>query len=132
MGSGVPVERYYTDGGIYTSKEFTRALHDKCQGISHSVVGCIYHNGVADITIKNVGTITITMMIHDALRYPNTNEKSLCPMDMFHSVQLHKYTLHISSVMSPEVFWTSSKSYHRDIQNAHSWGRHSYVLEPRL
>ena len=47
MGSGVPVDIYSTDNGIYTSKDFTIELHVKVQGIRHSGVGGQHHNGVA-------------------------------------------------------------------------------------
>ena len=68
MGEGVPVESYSTDNGIYMSKEFTRDMYRKVQGIRHSVVEGYHHNGVAENVIKNVVIIARTMMIHDALR----------------------------------------------------------------
>ena len=46
MDSGVPVESYYTDNGIYTSKEFIIELHDKDQGIGNNEVGGHHHNGI--------------------------------------------------------------------------------------
>ena len=39
MDSGVPVESYYTDNGIYTSKDFTRDMYCKGQVIRKSGVG---------------------------------------------------------------------------------------------
>ena len=47
MGSGFLVDIYPKDNGIYTSKEFTRELHGKVQGINHIVVVVHHHNGVA-------------------------------------------------------------------------------------
>ena len=73
MGTGVPVERYSTDNGKYTSKEFTRELHVKGQGTIHIGVGVRHHNGVEENTINNLVIITRTMMIHAALRWHDTS-----------------------------------------------------------
>ena len=68
MGARVPVERYSTDNGIYNSKEFTREMHVKGQGIRHIGVVGRHHNGVEENTIKNLVIIFITVMVHAALR----------------------------------------------------------------
>ena len=73
MSAGVPVESYSTDNGIYTSKAFTRELHSKGQEIRHSVVGGHRQNRVADNAIKNLVRISRTVMIHAALRWPDTS-----------------------------------------------------------
>ena len=76
--------------------------------------------------------IARTMVIHAALRWPDTSEKILWSMDMAHDVNLNNYTSHISSVMYPEGFWKTPKYSHRELQNDHPWGLPAYVTEPRL
>ena len=71
-------------------------------------------------------------MIHAALRWPDASYNSLCTMAMAHDVHLHHHNPHISSGMSPEEFYTRSKSYHSSLQNSHPWGCPTYVLEPIL
>ena len=132
MGAGVPVDRYFMDNGIYTSKQFTRDLHGNGQVIRHSGVGGRHHNGVSDNAIKNVVRISRTMIIHAALRWPDFSEEILWPMDIDHAVHLHNYTHHISSGMSPEEIWTRYKSSHGELKNVHPWGCPAYVLETRL
>ena len=102
MWSGVSVKSYSKDNDIYTSKEFTRELHDNGQGIRHSGVLGHHHNGVSDNTINNVVRITRTMMIHSALSRPDASDKSLWRISMVHAVQLHNHNTHIYSGMSPE------------------------------
>jgi hypothetical protein len=132
MSTGIQVQSYSSDNGIYTSKEFMRELHTKGQGIKHSGVGGHHHNGVAENSIKNVVRLARTMMIHAALRWPEVSEKELWPMAMQHAVHLHNHTPKISSGLSPEEVWSRSKSTHSALQNAHPWGCPVYVLDPRL
>ena len=102
------------------------------QGIKNNGVGFHHHNGVADNSIKNVARIYVIMMIHDALKWPDTSEKSLWTKDMGHAVHLNNHNPHISSGMSTEEVWKRYKSSHSNLHNAHPWIYPAYVLEPRL
>ena len=82
MGTRVTVDSYFTDNGIYTSKNFTRELHGKVQGISHSVVGGSHSNGVLENAINNVVIISRNMMIHYELIWSDSINNSLWPMSM--------------------------------------------------
>ena len=132
MGAVFPLESYSIDNGIQISKEFTRYLHEKGQGIRHSGVGGQHQNLVEYNKIKNLVRISGTMMINAALRCTDASDKILCPMDMAHYVHLQNHTLHISSCLYPEEVWTWSRSYHSALQNDHPWGCPAYFLEPRL
>jgi hypothetical protein len=109
-----------------------KELHTKGQGIKHSGVGGHHHNGVARKSINNVVQLACTMVIHAALRWPDINEKELWPMAMQHALHQHNHTPKISSDMSSEEVWSRSKSTHTALQNAHPWGCHVHVLDPRL
>ena len=126
------MESYSTDNGIYTSMEFTRELHGKVQGINNSVVGGHHHNGVKENAINNVLILSRTMTINDAIRWPDVSQKSLWPMAMYHAVNLHDHTPHISSGMYIEKLWTRYKYYHSALQNDNPRGLPAYVLEPSL
>ena len=132
MGAWVPVERYYTDSYIYTSKDFTRDLHVKVQVISNSGVVGHHYNGVTYNAIKNVVRISITIIIRASMRWHDASEKNLWPMAMAHDVHLHNHTPKMSSCVSPEEVLTSSKSSHSALHNAHPWVFPAYVLEPRF
>ena len=132
MVAGVTVKSYYIDNGIYTSKEFTRYLHGKGQGISHSGLGGHNHNGVEKNVINNVVRISRTMMIHAVMRWNDASERILWTMDMAHYVQLHSLTSHIYSGIYQEEFWTRSKLSHSALHYADKWVYHEYVLETRL
>ena len=71
MGAVFPLESYSIDNGIQISKEFTRYLHEKGQGIRHSGVGGQHKNSAADNAINNVVIISRTMIIYAGLRWPD-------------------------------------------------------------
>jgi hypothetical protein len=96
------------------------------QGVKHSGLGDHHHNGVAIVRLAR------TMMIHAALIWPDISEKEIWPMAMHHAIHIHNQTPKISSGMSPEGVWCSSKSTHSALRNAHPWGFPVYVLNPRL
>ena len=108
MGAGVPVESYYTGNGIYTSKDCNRELRGKGQGIRHCVVVGHNHNGLAYNAIKDVVIISITMIIHATLRWPDDSDNSIWPMVMAFDVHLHNHNTHTSIGISPEEVCTRS------------------------
>ena len=54
LGSGVLIQAYHTDNGVFTSKEFMRELADKGQGMTLSGVSAQFQNGAAENGIKVV------------------------------------------------------------------------------
>ena len=92
-------------------------MQGKVQGIKHSEVGGHHHNGVSNNAINNLVRVARTMMIHTALRWTNITEKSLCTMDMYHSVHLHNHTRPISIGLYPDEIWRRSKSSHSALHN---------------
>ena len=126
MGAGVPVESYSTDNGISNSKEFTRYLHVKGQGIRHSEVGGCHHNGISYNAIKNVVRIDITMMVHSALRCPDAREKILWIMYMAHYIHLHNNNPHrmfipreSQDIKELEQYGTYNIFYRKSVTGSH-------------
>ena len=68
LSTGVYIQSYCTDNGIYTSKEFLKELGTKNQGIKLSGVGGHHQNDVTENAIKHIVRSARTMMIHAALR----------------------------------------------------------------
>ena len=54
LSTGVHVQPYCTDNGIYTSKEFLKELGTKNQGIKLSGIGGHHQNGVAENAINYI------------------------------------------------------------------------------
>ena len=132
MTSGVQVQAYHTDNGVFTSKEFMKELAEKGQGLTLSGVSAQFQNGAAENGIKIVVRYARTMMLHAALRWPGFAERDLWPMALSHAVHLYNQTPRQESGLAPIELFTSTKSEHKYLLNSHPWGCPVYVLEPRL
>jgi hypothetical protein len=127
------VKSYRTDNGIYTTKEFLESLVNEKQVISHSGVGGHHHNGAAKNAIKHTTYKARTMMIHQALRWPDASDKTLWPLALDHAVYLHNHTPNPAlGGLTPEEIWSKSVASHSTLLHAHVWGCPAYVLNPRL
>ena len=111
LSTGVYVQSYCTDNGIYTSKEFLKKLINQEQGIRLSGVGGHHQNRVAENAIKHIVRSAQTMMIHAALRWPGFVDKDLWPMSLQHAVHLYNNTPNHTNKISPIEIWTQTKSW---------------------
>ena len=64
---GVRVNNYYSDNGIFTSKEFSKHLAQDDQSITFSGVGAHHQNAVAERNLKTVIYQARIMLLHAAL-----------------------------------------------------------------
>ena len=108
--AGVAVQAYSSDNGIYISKEFTKELFGKGQGIRRSGVGGHHHNGCAENAIKTTVRLARTMMIHAALRWPKMMAGNLWSYELNQEAHLHNHSPDIKSGFTPEELWTRKKS----------------------
>ena len=74
-------------------------MHNSGQGIRQNGVEVHHQNGVAENATNNAVRISKTMIINDALIWPDYSEKSLWTMAMDHAIHINNHTPHISSVM---------------------------------
>jgi hypothetical protein len=119
------VKSYRTDNGIITTNEK--------QVISHSGVGGHHHNGAAENAIKHTTYKARTMMIHQALRWPDASDKTLWPLALEHAAYLHNHTPNSAlGGLNQEEIWSKSVASHSPLLHAHVWGCPAYVLDPRL
>lgn len=132
LSSGVTVQAYHTDNGVFTSKEFMRELGEKGQGMKLSGVSAQFQNGAAENGIKIVVRNARTMMLHAALRWPGYAERDLWPMALSHAVYLYNHTPKQDSGVAPIEVFTRTKSMYGALQSAHPWGCPVYVLTPKL
>lgn len=130
--SGVIVQAYHSDNGIYKSKEFMAALVDKNQTIKFSGVSAQFQNGVAESNIKTIIRNARTYLLHVALRWPGFAEKNLWPMAVAHAVQMYNITPRQDTGLSPASIFTGSIQDPHVLCNTHPWGCPVQVLEPKL
>ena len=131
MESGVNVESYHTDNGIFKCQAYVKHLADNFQSIKYSGVGAKWQSP-AEGAIRIVVTKARTMMIHAALHWPEVDDESLWPMALNYSAHLYNHTPNFDSGIAPVEIFTGTLSDHQALRNAHTWGCPVYVLEPRL
>ncbi|MGH7974205.1 MAG: hypothetical protein ACREBR_01670, partial [bacterium] len=130
---GVYIENYHSDNGIFSSFEFRRHLENLHQGQTLSGVGAHHQNGVAERAIQTVVTRARTLMLHAALRWPETSDVTLWPMALSYAAHLWNITPRENGGgLSPLEVFSSSKIDHPILQGTHVWGCPTYVLDPTL
>ena len=72
LSQGVTVSSYQADNGTFSAAAFVKELHDRYQGVGYSGVGAAHQNGVAERNIGTIMSMARTMMLHAAVRWPET------------------------------------------------------------
>ena len=65
------IRHYHGDNGVYKSKEFREDLATRYQVMTYSEVGVYGQNGVVERAIQTVVNSARTMMLHQALLWPD-------------------------------------------------------------
>ena len=88
MELGVKVKKYHGDNGIFKSRAYKDNLELRHQEMSYSGVGAHGQNGVAERAIQTMVHSSRTMMLHQALLWPEHFDMRLWPFAMEHAVHL--------------------------------------------
>ena len=95
------IKGYHTDNGIFNPSEFMEELLKKQQKIRFSGAGASHQNGAAERAIKTVVTISRTMLMHTALRFPeDTFSTDLWPIVMDYDVWVYNRTPYMNFGLS--------------------------------
>ena len=132
--SGVVIQSYHTDNGVFKSDKFVTELLKNQQTIRFSGSGAAHQNGVAERAILNVVNMARTMMLHAAMRSADGSlNTDLWPMAMDYAVWIYNHLPRRDSGASPEELPTRTTS---DtpllLADCHVWGCPVFVLEPKL
>ena len=66
----VVIKGYHTYNGIFNTSEFMQELLNNQKKITFSGTGASHQNGASERAIKTLVTIERTILMHDALRFP--------------------------------------------------------------
>ena len=102
--------------------------------MSFSGVGAHGQNGVAERAIQTTVNSARTMMLHQALLWPEHFDMRLWPFALQHAAYLWNRIPHTtpSTSISPLEHYTSSLLDKSTLRNEKVWGYPAYVLDPRL
>ena len=88
----------HTGNVIFNASEFMEELLNKKKWIRFSGAGASHQNGAAERAIKTVVTMTRTMLMYDALRFPeDTLSTDLWTMEMDYAVWAYNFIPDIQS-----------------------------------
>jgi hypothetical protein len=130
---GHKIRSFRADNMPFSSKEFQADLVTKGQEITFSGVGAHHQNGVAERAIQTVTQWARSMLLHQALHWPDQTQLDLWPFALEHAVYLWNHLPRKDSLMAPvELFTGASFDNFEHIQRARVWGCPVYVLDPKL
>jgi hypothetical protein len=132
LSSGVMVNTYMSDNGVFNSNELNADIVSKNQDARYSGVGAHHHNGIAERAIQTISNMSRTMMLHAAVRWPDLADSSLWPLAMDYAAYTYNHMPSIESGMAPIDLFTKTTVPRQRLKDLHVWGCPTYVLEPKL
>jgi hypothetical protein len=130
---GRKIKKFRADNMPFNSREFRADLITKGQEISLSGVGAHHQNGVAERAIQTGTQWARSMLLHQAIHWPDQTRLDLWPFALEHSVYLWNHLPKKDSLMAPvELFTGSTFIVYNHIARARVWGCPVYVLDPNL
>ena len=136
---GIKILKYHGDNGVYKSKAYKEDLDKRHQEMSYSGVGAHGQNGVAERAIQTVTHSARTMMLHQALLWPEQFDMRLWPFALEHAAYLwnnipdSSYVVNnVVTGISPIELFTGVTQKMSTLKNEHTWGCPAYVLDPKL
>ena len=106
---GISILKYKGNNGVYKSKEFNDDLATRHQTMSYSGVGAHGQNGVAERGIPTVVNSARTMMLHQALLWPEQFDMRLWPFALTHAVYLWNILPNQADDLGPVEIFTGTK-----------------------
>jgi hypothetical protein len=130
---GRSVKAYHSDNGIFSSEEFRGHCNHLGQSLSFSGVGAHHQNGVAERSIGTVSRLARANLIHLQLCWPDRANLNLWALAMNYAVWVYNRLPNDAlGGLSPDEFWTGTRSNHIDLRRAHVFGCPVYVLDAAL
>jgi GAG-pre-integrase domain len=131
--SGVAIQRYQMDNGsAFTSGEFTKEMSTFKQIQRFAGVGAHHHNGIAERSIQTIMSMARTMMLHAAIRWPETADSALWPMAVDYAVYIHNHLPNSRTGLSPIDLFTHTRWPTHKCQDLQVWGCPTYVLDSKM
>jgi Reverse transcriptase (RNA-dependent DNA polymerase) len=130
---GVTIQTYHTDNGsAFNNREFAEELKQFRQIHTFAGVGAHHQNGVAERAIQTIMSMSRTMMLHAAIKWPDTCDLSLWPMAVDYAVYIYNHVPNPKTGLSPTDVFTQTRWPLAKCHDLHVWGSPIYVLDPTI
>jgi Reverse transcriptase (RNA-dependent DNA polymerase)/GAG-pre-integrase domain len=130
---GVVIQTYHTDNGsAFSNREFAEDLKQFRQIHTFAGVGAHHQNGVAERAIQTIMGMSRTMMLHAAIKWPDTCDLSLWPMAVDYAVHIYNHVPNPTTGLSPMDLISQTKWPLAKCHDLHVWGSPMYVLDSTM
>jgi hypothetical protein len=130
---GHRIRSFRADNMPFDSREFKADLITKGQTLYLSGVGAHHQNGVAECAIQTVTQWARSMLLHQALHWPDQAELELWSLALEHTVYIWNHLPQKDSLIAPvELFTGGNFGDFEHISRARVWGCPAYILDPKL
>ena len=127
------MSEYMSDNGsAFTSAGYTNHLQELAQISHYAGVGAHHHNGVAERSIQTIMSIARTMMLHQAIHWPDVAMPTLWPLAVDHAVYLFNHMPNVATGLSPHDMLSRSRWPQSQLADVHVWGCPVYVLDKKM
>jgi hypothetical protein len=122
--AGHTIRHYHGDNGVYKCKEFKDDLNTRHQVMTYSGVGVHGQNGVAERAIQTVVNSARTMLLHQALLWPECFDMRLWPFAIDHAAYLWNLLPCdlLPDNLTPLEVWSSTKQEGSPLRTEKVWG----------
>ena len=107
---------------MYKSKAFKDDLELRGQSMSFSGVGVHQQNGVAERSISTVVNSARTMMLHQALLWPEHFDMRLWPFALTHAAYSWNILSNGLNGLTPIEIFTGTKMENKALRSEKTWG----------
>ena len=131
--SGVTIERYHADNGIFRAHEWVDDCTSKGQALTFAGVGAHHQNGVAERRIRVLQEMTRTLIIHAQNKWPQGISANLWPYALRLANEAWNSAPNPRDIdkLSPVQRFTGS-TVQASIKHSIPFGCPAYVLESQL
>ena len=130
---GVKIKTYRADNVPFGTELFRNDLASQDQTITFSGVGAHHQNGVAERAIGTITRLARTMLLQQAILWPDHADLKLWPFAMEQAVHIWNTLPRQDSRVTPmELLSRVKQDHHESVLRAHVWGCPVYVLDPKL
>ena len=129
---GIKIKSYHSDNGVFASDAFRSECYKSSQKLTFSGVGAHHQNGIAERNIKTISHWARTNMLHAAFHWPEHASIKLWPQAVDYAVWVFNRLPSITTGLSPNELWSSTRSSNHDLCRARPFGCPVFVLDPAL
>ena len=139
---GIKIKKYHGDNGVFKAKSYKEDLEKRHQEMSFSGVMAHGHNSVIERAIQTVVHSARTMMLHQAILWPEKFDMRLWLFALEHVSYLWNDIpdagYDVNHVMpdvggiAPIEFFTGVTKDVEILRNENKWECSAYVLDPKL